>query len=224
METKICTQCREEKTIDMYCKTHTTKGGYKAACKSCTAKYDKQHHIDNLQRDRKYHQVYYKNNIEKEKASHKNYRTQNVDKIKISSRKYYEDNIEKTRLYGQRYRKENPEKACIKAHNYRAKKSMLPHTLTIEQWESIKLSFDNSCAYCGKKMFLTQEHFIALNKGGEYTTNNIIPSCQSCNCSKIDRDFFEWYPKFRHYSKKRETFILEHLQYINETQQLALTI
>jgi hypothetical protein len=83
------------------------------------------------------------------------------------------------------------------------------------------------CAYCNKILEnATQDHFIAMSKGGEYTKNNIVPACKSCNSSKNDLDFFEWYPIQKFYSKQREYKILKYLNYDPKTkyQQLALSI
>lgn len=90
------------------------------------------------------------------------------------------------------------------------------------QWEEIKKHFDYKCAYCGKDLPLAQEHFLALSKEGEYTLNNIIPSCKSCNSSKATKDFFKWYPNYKNYSKKRERAILKFLGYTDENQQLKI--
>jgi 5-methylcytosine-specific restriction endonuclease McrA len=98
----------------------------------------------------------------------------------------------------------------------------LDSNYTKEQWEECKNTFDNKCAYCGKNDKLSQEHFVPVSKGGEYTENNIIPSCKSCNSSKNNSNFFDWYPKQEFYSKIREQNILKHLRYDNNTQQLAL--
>jgi len=102
----------------------------------------------------------------------------------------------------------------------------LPATLTLNQWKQIKEDFNYQCAYCGKHLEnLTQDHFIALENGGEYTKENIIPACMSCNTSKRDKDFFEWYPQQDFYSKEREKRILEHLKYITQNnQQLKLAL
>lgn len=70
-------------------------------------------------------------------------------------------------------------------------------TTTYRGWENsaqqIKKYFNNRCAYCGKELPLQQDHFIALSKGGEYSKNNIVPSCQSCNGSKGAKEFETWY-------------------------------
>jgi len=118
----------------------------------------------------------------------------------------------------------NKDKCNIICQRRRSRKEQLLNTFTIQQWEATKLYFNNSCAYCGKDLPLEQEHFIALTKGGEYTTNNIIACCRSCNSSKSNKDFFSWYPKYKYYNKKRETKILKYLSYKDNVQQLALTL
>jgi len=98
-------------------------------------------------------------------------------------------------------------------------------TLTAEEWDKCKKSFNNKCAYCGKELPLAQEHFIALSVGGEFTLNNILPACQSCNSSKNKKDFFDWYRGYKYYSKAREAKILKYLHYKDKRyQQLALVI
>ena len=105
-----------------------------------------------------------------------------------------------------------------------ARKRSLECNLTAKQWLDIKLQFDNKCAYCGKELPLAQEHFLALSKSGEYTVNNIICACKTCNSSKSNKDFFTWYPKYKYYSKKRERFILKFLNYKDGIQQITLAI
>ena len=122
-----------------------------------------------------------------------------------------------------KYRNNHHEYFLMSSQKYRSKKLLLPNTLTLKQWKQVKEYFENRCAYCGKKLPLAQEHFIALSKKGEYTINNIIPSCRVCNSSKIDKDFFEWYPKQKFYSKERERKILKYLGYKNnKIQQLKI--
>lgn len=194
--TKICTKCNKElpATEEYFQKHIKGKYGLRSYCKECRSKYQK-----------KYNKTY--NHINKEK-------------IAESSRKYYHDNKEK---FKNKY-KYDTDKNTLNCQKRRALKKKLAATLTIVQWEQIKTDFNNKCAYCGQKLPLEQEHFIALSNGGEFTHNNIIPACKSCNCSKHAQSFFEWYSQQPFYSKKREKFILDYLNYDkeNKTQQLAL--
>jgi hypothetical protein len=148
--------------------------------------------------------MYYKNNVEKH-------------------RRYRENNKEKLSEYSKQYTKKNREKFIFKVQKRNAMKRKLPNTLTVEQWEQARKYFNYECAYCGKKEKLEQEHFIPLSKGGGYTHNNIIPACKSCNCSKRDKYFYEWYHLFEHYDKMREKRIFVYLSCENKNaQQLSI--
>lgn len=179
--------------------------------------------------------LYRESNKESLSEVNKKWRESNKEKIAIDIKQWNKNNPEYRKTYeiinsiaiAERRRKwgekrENKAKYVIFSQRRRARERMLPSTLTTAQWESIKDSFDNKCCYCGKKDPLTQEHFIALTKGGEYTHNNIIPACGSCNFSKHNKGFTEWYPTFKFYSKRREQKILKYLNYKNGIQQLAL--
>lgn len=154
------------------------------------------------------------------KIKWKKYYAKNGDKVreraKINSSKrhkeYYQKNKEKHKEGIRRSRAKNPDLYRTLTQKRLALKRKLPNTMTVEHWEMCKKYFENSCAYCGAKPdILTQEHFIPLSKGGGYTPDNIIPACFSCNSSKHNKNFFDWYPQQEFYSKEREQKILEYL-------------
>lgn len=161
---------------------------------------------------------YTKNNKDKIKSRRKIYREKNREEINAKKRKYNQEHKEMKRLWQQK----NKDKVNIQKQIRRTNKNNLPSNLNVKQWKEIKIKFNNKCAYCGQELPLSQDHFIPLSKGGEYTVNNIIPSCKSCNCSKNNSDFFEWYHKQEFYSKEREENIIKHLRYREDKQQLRL--
>lgn len=215
--TKVCSKCGEEKpaTTEYFRKAKRNKDGLMRQCKDCTKEYYKQYRQENKEKLKEYkkqwrqeNQEYFKQWYQKNKEYLKQYRQENEEHFK-------------------QYRKENKESKRQHEQKRRAFKRTLPATLTLEQWQQIKDDFNNKCAYCGKteqehkeefNEQLHQEHFIPLSEGGEYTHNNIIPSCRSCNSSKHNADFFEWYPTYEEYNEEREQFILEYLGYIEDTQ------
>jgi 5-methylcytosine-specific restriction endonuclease McrA len=79
---------------------------------------------------------------------------------------------------------------CINAamqvkHNiHRAEKAGLPATLTSQQWLATLNEFSWKCAYCQLRPYYVLEHFIPINLGGGTTSDNVLPSCRSCNCLK----------------------------------------
>lgn len=176
--------------------------------------------------------LYYKENKKRIAIKNKLYYEKNRESVIETNKRYREKNKEHLQERARQYRKENLHAIRINNQRRKAIKKKLSHTLTVEQWDEIKSHFNNSCSYCGMteemhmKEFsesLHQEHFIPLNKGGEYTHNNIVPSCKTCNSSKHDKNFFGWYPTHESYSRTREKKILEFLGYNNEGfQQLSI--
>lgn len=189
---------------------------YAKANKEKIAEYKRQYTKENKEKIAEYKRQYYERNIEIVREKTKLYRKENKEKIK----KYRNENKEHSSKYMKRWCNQNKDKRIINQQRRESKKKSLPNTLTSKQWDEIKAKFNNRCAYCGQQLPLEQEHFIPLSKGGEYTINNIMPSCKSCNSSKNNSDFFEWYPKQEYYSKKREKAILEFLGYNKDKQQL----
>lgn len=213
--------------------------------------YARQYRNDNPEKVAKIKALWYKNNPEKVSEQRRLYNENNKDKIAKWKKQYAIENREhiakyqkaysiknKERLakyikkYSKKYYKENPHVQRISYQRRRAAQQKLPYTLTQKQWEQIKEDFGYKCAYCGiseQEYFkisdeqLHQEHFVPLSRGGEYTHNNIVPSCRSCNSSKNNTDFKEWYPNYENYSQEREKFILDYLGYKTENiQQLSI--
>lgn len=251
METKICTKCGKElpTTSEYFHVRKDSRDGFRNDCRECSSKYHKQYHQENKEHKKRYMKQWYQEN----KECTKQYYQDNKEKIKQYSKQYYHDNKEHySQLnkqwhqenkehrkqckqqwhqenkehclqYAKQWRKLNKDKVAIYDARRRTLKKQLPSTLISKQWKGIKEEFNNQCAYCGEQLPLEQDHFIALSKGGEYTHNNIIPACKSCNSSKNNKDFFEWYPQQESYSKEREKKILGFLNYVEDDKQ-QLTI
>lgn len=227
-EFKICNKCGRKlpATEEYFHKKKGTYDGLHSICKECRLSKYKDEYYKNQEKMRERNRI---RGIKYKKAileNKKKYYAQNRAKILEYKKEYYDNNRKEILKYKSRYGKENKEKLKIRNHRRDAEKQKLEHNFTKKEWEECKKHFEYKCAYCGEKLLLTQEHFIALHNGGEYTKNNIIPACRSCNSSKQDKDFFVWYPKQKFYNKNRELKILKYLNYNKSTklQQLALII
>lgn len=187
--------------------------------------YAKEYALKNKESIRAYYQSKYYKTKEEYLLKAKTYRNNNKARCYERSKKYRQKNAETISEKAKKryYKKHETYLSTARKWNQRRRtaKISLPATLTEDQWCVIVQLFDNKCAYCGKTKKLEQDHFVALSNGGEYSHNNIVPSCHSCNTSKKNNDFFEWYPKQGHYSKKREAKILKFLHYENNRQQLS---
>lgn len=194
IEFKTCTDCGKDLplTLEYFGRRSDSKDGFKHRCKQCDSNY-KQEHKENIKKlGRKYWNAH-KDRLNKNK---KIYRKNNIEKIKEQDKKY---------------RLKHPESRKIQSQLRRARENHVAATLTSNEWNEIKEYFNNKCAYCGTETNLTQDHFVPVSKGGAYTKENIVPACISCNCSKNNKDFFEWYPTSEHYSTKRESRILSYV-------------
>jgi len=240
---KICTECGKELPIteEYFRVRKDIKCGFNSKCRECVKQVWKDNQIkggEELKEKLKAKsQKYYKVNKEKILKDTKDYQEANREKCNKRHReryievreytlkrhkKYRNSHKEKYKIYSKKWQNENKDKVQVYGSRCDCKKKNPIISSTPNQWVKIKQDFNNKCAYCGRIEKLTIEHFIPISQEGELSTNNIIPACKSCNCSKNDRDFLTWYPKYKYYSKEREEFILNYLGYKEERQQLKL--
>jgi len=204
---RTCTKCgtEREETTEMFGKDKKSIGGLRTICRNCYS----------IQQSE-----YYKNKRDKILLDKHQYYLINKERILESTKQYQEVNKDKIYVYSKRYRKDNRDLFNTHHQKRRTKMNSLISNFTANQWVQLKKDFDSKCAYCGKTKPLAQDHFVPVIKGGEYTIDNIIPTCRSCNSSKGSKDFFKWYLVYEHYSKEREAFILKVLK-CNKHNQLT---
>ena len=247
---KICSECGNEKlkTIEYFNPSKWSKDELTGKCRGCTAKHCKSYQESNKEYISEHQKQYQKSNKETISKQRKLYRESNKESIAAQLKKWCDNNVEHRRLYREtnkeyiakrhkQYRedhkeviskreslwaKNNLDKLVMKSQKRRARERQLPHTLTPEQWKTVKQYFNGTCVYCGEEKTLTIDHFIPAMKSGELGVNNVLPACSSCNSSKGIKSFSLWYPKQLFYNKSREQKILKYLNYKNGIQQLAL--
>lgn len=199
-EIKTCSTCGEKKENSKENFTKITRSKI-SKCRNCYL-------ADNRKQNKKY--KHNPDNREKILFQKKMYREKNKDKINDYKRAFYRTD------HGQKLLR-------LGRHRRSAMKKKTLNTLTVNQWSDCLEYFGYSCAYCGEeKENLQQDHFHPVSKGGEYTVKNIIPACQSCNSSKRNEYFFDWYPEKEFYNEKSEKKILRYLGYKSNKQQIAL--
>ena len=82
-QTKVCTTCKEEKSISEFHKEKKGKYGVKSRCKECFYEYKK-----NNPKEKEYRRTNYERHREKKLAYKKQYRENNTEKIKQQSKEY----------------------------------------------------------------------------------------------------------------------------------------
>lgn len=88
-----------------------------------------------------------------------------------------------------RYQAAHPEVAAVSQQRRRARLLNTESRLTAREWRQILSDFGHACAYClVTAVPLHQEHMTPLSRGGEHTTENVVPSCAPCNYRKHTKD------------------------------------
>jgi len=222
-----CRKCGEWKiaNTDFFPPCKTGKNGIRGECwvcrKSYQSEYYKKYHIENKEESNERCRAYYGANSEKLKAYQREHPQHRAtppydDKQKERQRIYYELNTEKVIARKRKYRLCHKDEYKMYFNKSKAKRKTMAInvlvTFTNTQWDSCKREFDFRCSYCGKEVKeLAQDHFYPLSLGGNYTVENIVPACTSCNSSKSNKLFIVWYPKQKFYCKSREKKILDYL-------------
>lgn len=219
---KKCSKCGEYKEFSEFHKSKSSKDGYKSWCKECRKQETLEYRVKNRDKLLENKKKWYRDTKELKREE----RNQNEKEkmVKTCSKCNEVKNIEHFRqranggyysickvcenIKNKEYRKNNPETInklrVIHENRRRSIKNNLSNNFTTKQWKECKDYFNNSCAYCGREMKnLTQDHFIPVSKGGTYSKENIIPACRSCNCKKHNKNFYEWYKSYEHYSLSR---------------------
>lgn len=179
---KVCTRCGKELDITQFSRHCKSPDGHRTYCKSCAAAYQKHWYAKNRSAQIAMRRCKYDSAREAERYQQRREQILAQKKIWRVSHKDY---------------------MTLKSEERRARQRCLPATLTQAEWEEIKISFNNECAYCGRKVALERDHIIPVTSGGAFAKGNIVPACKSCNSSKGNRDLNLWYKTKTFYTEER---------------------
>jgi 5-methylcytosine-specific restriction endonuclease McrA len=68
----------------------------------------------------------------------------------------------------------------------------------------IREKWDYKCAYCESEEELTLDHVVPQSKGGIDSTKNVVCCCKSCNHSKGQTPWEEWYYQQDFFNEERK--------------------
>lgn len=155
---------------------------------------NKQRYLDNKEITIRRAREWAIRNPEKMQASRDSWVANNPDKNREAKRAWIKNNPERMKELVSKWCAENPEKVAAWSHNRRVK--LVNSPFPIEAWKKLLVLFDGHCPYCktsGHK--LTIDHLVPVSQGGTNDIWNLVPCCLSCNSSKCDEDFLQWFPR-----------------------------
>lgn len=175
IQAKACTVCKITKPLSDFHYRKQGVGNRNHRCKVCQNNQSREWKAKNKHLLQRYEKKRWWLNKEAESERKRRY----YDKEK-SSKRY------------KRWSANNADKLRARNMNRVAKKKELPNTLTENELKNILEHFDNRCALTGS-IDIELDHFIAIDTGyGGTTKQNIIPLSAELNCSKKNKNPFEW--------------------------------
>ena len=230
---KKYTTCGDNKSATEFHKHKGKKDGLRSACKECTNKSNARYREENKEKVQEINNKYRNSNRDKIRERNREYRERNREACIERTKKSIKKNADYYEEYRRNYYKENRERLLEEArelqktHKYRkgrvvreqrrrALKRSLPNSYSIKDWEKCLEFFGNSCCYCGTEGKLQQDHFIPVSKNGGYVPNNIVPSCPSCNASKNNKDFEDWYKNTENFCDRKRDLIYSYIELMSK--------
>lgn len=183
---RTCTNCKTWKGISEYYSSERTNAGgekyiyYNPQCKACLIEKTNKWHKENADKKSAYRRKYYYDNKDMHNKSNLKWRDSGGQR---DWQRRNKDKIKGYRLYREMHKS---------------------HEITLDEWEDCKKYFNHRCAYCGLAI---EEHIVRFNRKyingdfhkehvdhkGSNDLSNCVPSCRSCNSSKSNLIFDEWY-------------------------------
>ena len=84
--------------------------------------------------------------------------------------------------------------------------------------QSIKENWNYKCAYCGSEENLTLDHITPRTKGGSDRVINVLCACHSCNHSKGNQMWSDWYLQQTFFTTERLGDIIKWQNQITENE------
>ena len=216
MQTKICSKCGRELSLDNFYKKKDGKYGVSSICKDCSNAISKEYYENNREKINLRCKEYRETNKEKISLCNKEYHEKNKEKIKLQMKEYRENNKEHYKDLFKKYYENNKDKYKEYNHKRRALKVGNGGSYTKAQWLDTLEYFDYKCAYTGEciKHSCHVEHIVPISKGGTSYIWNLVPSTASANLSKNNRDMEEWYREQEYFCEERLNKISEYQRYM----------
>lgn len=194
---KICIKCKEEKELNQFYKSVSSKDNHENICILCKQIYCKKRHNNNRSDINEYHKIYYGNNKEQH--------LKRINKWKLNNKQKYQEYLNK---YLTKYYHTNIQYKLRRLLRDRIYKTIHSKNITSRTKELLGCSFNEL------KIHLEQQfkpEMTWLNHGQVWEIDHIKP------CSSFDLTNLEQQKQCFHYTNLQPLFKTENRQKSNKT-------
>lgn len=174
---KLCTKCKEVKSVDEFYTSRNNLDGYRGKCKQCMREEDKEWYKSNKEHHNQCSALNYQKNAEeviRRTSQHKRENKEQYDEI--YARYVVSPKGQETIRRSQEIRKARI-KAAVGHHTRKDVIAQGERQNWICYWQGT-----NCTGYC--KDNFHKDHKIPVNRGGSNDPSNIVVSCPNCNRQK----------------------------------------
>jgi hypothetical protein len=153
----------------------------------------------NWEKIKEYKRIWQQENKERYYENHARWRSraENRKKVNEIGRRWREANRQRQADNVKNWRLANPERSRVNLRNRRARKRNAPGKHTVADVERQYEFQRGMCYWCSEPLNgkFHGDHIMPLIKGGSNYPENIVCTCETCNCAKGDRLVYsEWQP------------------------------
>lgn len=164
--------------------------GYRSRCKACRKAETRAYYEANAEALRKKSARFRREQPAAAKAHVARWKENNRVRKLAYDRQYHSEHREERLAYNRTPERREAHRANARTQKAKRRAAMgaAVGRITAKEWAEIRASYGGLCVYChAKPARLTQDHVVALNRGGSHTADNVVPACRRCNRSKSDK-------------------------------------
>lgn len=159
---KLCTKCKEAKSLDEFNRNKNAKDGRQSNCRNCQSAYGSKWRAAHSEHSRAASAEYRRNNAE------------NIAEWRRSNRERFAE-------YRSAYDAANPHVGWESGVRYRAEKYGTNPKVDHFTKEDVIAKYGDQCWHCSGRAFESLDHYpVPIVRGGDHVLENVRPSCMDC--------------------------------------------
>lgn len=173
---KVCPDCLEEKTYDLFYADKSKKQGVGTRCKECTKARNNKNRAGRKEQYAEYEKERYRR-LERQKYYAK---IRATPERREYQKQYYEKNKDH---WKEKYRPSHKVNEWSAARTAKLKSNGV-FAVADKDLRRLVLRSGGLCSYCRKVKWEQWDHVVPISRGGVHSVGNLLPVCADCNRKK----------------------------------------